>query len=301
LTFYFAARFLGRRLRTAVTLLYTWCRFCDDAIDADDQGPPAAKRSPAERALILDELRRSTWAALHLHPRRLAAYKTPPALAAFAALAVRYNIPDHYPQELLAGMEMDLNGHVYRTLGDVRLYGYRVAGTVGLMFCHVAGVSDPRALRHAADLGTAMQLTNIARDVREDFAMGRVYLPEEWLAAEGLTAADVGSPEHGAAVARVVGRLLAKADELYRSGDEGLQYLPLAAAFAVAAARHIYAGIGTLVARRGAAAWDSRAVVPFTGKLRLAGRGILQVLRLAGGRWRAPFQPAPLNTIWRCP
>ena len=93
----------------------------------------------------------------------------------------RYGIPAHYASELIEGMAMDVRGIRYANLRELLLYCYRVAGTVGLMMSHVMGLRDESALKHAADLGIAMQLTNIARDVTEDASMGRIYLPLDWL------------------------------------------------------------------------------------------------------------------------
>lgn len=294
LSFFLASRLAGARLRQGLMVLYSWCRYCDDAVDAGDQTELVERRS-----LAVDELRRETWAAMHGKQAATPAAGASFAMAAFRWLAQCYRIPDHYPQELLAGMDMDVAGQVYRTYDDLRLYCYRVAGVVGLMFSHLAGVSDEVALKHAADLGTAMQLTNIARDVLTDVALGRVYLPHDWLAAEGLKPEDVGDPTQKAAVARVVARLLAAADDYYASGEAGLRYLPLRAALAAGAARFIYAEIGQLVRERGAAAWDSRAVVSLGRKLMLVAKAVRVVSAQRWSQLGTTWQPAPIRTVWR--
>jgi 15-cis-phytoene synthase len=112
-------------------------------------------------------------------------------LAALRDTIDRFGVPEQPFQDLVSGMEMDVAGHRYATFADLELYCDRVAGTVGLLLCPVLGASDPRAQPAAADLGRAMQLTNILRDVREDLARGRVYLPEDELAAFGLTRDDL--------------------------------------------------------------------------------------------------------------
>src|SRR5262249_42093297 len=104
-----------------------------------------------------------------------------PETRCFQAVVQECAIPVRYPTGLLDGFEMDVVGTRYDTLGDLERYAYRVAGTVGLMLCHVMGVRDERALPHAAALGIAMQLTNVCRDVAEDWALGRVYVPTAFL------------------------------------------------------------------------------------------------------------------------
>ena len=112
-------------------------------------------------------------------------------LAALRDTIQRFGVPEQPFQDLVSGMEMDVAGHRYATFADLELYCYRVAGMVGLLLCPVLGTSDVRAAGAAADLGRAMQLTNILRDVREDLARGRVYLPEDELAAFGLSREDL--------------------------------------------------------------------------------------------------------------
>ena len=128
---------------------------------------------------------------------------------------------------------------VTTALKELLLYCYRVAGTVGLMMSHVMGLRDESALKHAADLGIGMQLTNIARDIIEDAAMGRIYLPLSWLQEAQIPAAEVAAPEYREKLAMLSLRLLREADRYYRSGDAGLWYLSFRSACAVSAARQV--------------------------------------------------------------
>jgi hypothetical protein len=161
-----------------------------------------------------------------------------PVLAAMQDVVTRHGIPRRYCDDLLAGMAMDVGVVRYRTLDELLLYCYRAAGTVGLMMAHVMGVRDAGTLRRAADLGLAMQLTNICRDVAEDARRGRVYLPTELWGGDGAVTA---TPERAASA---IAEVLRRADELYRSGDAGLGQLPLRCAVAIRAARLIYGEIG---------------------------------------------------------
>jgi phytoene synthase len=143
----------------------------------------------------------------------------------------------------------------------------------------VLGASRPEALRHAAHLGMAMQLTNVCRDVKEDWELGRVYVPAELLGGEvprALPGRDVLAP--------AVARLLAEADRLYRSGDRGLAMLPLRAAFAVGVARRVYSAIGAVIARRRHDVLAGRAHVPGARKLLHVARALLASLASLPGR-----------------
>jgi phytoene synthase len=141
-------------------------------------------------------------------------------------------------------------------------YCYRVASTVGLMMCAVLGVREPSAFPHAVDLGVAMQLTNICRDVREDARMGRVYLPASRLEAAGLTPDDLLQDRvDREALARVVADLLHLADRYYASADAGMRWIPARARTAIVVASRVYRAIGVKLRRRGCDAWSGRTVV----------------------------------------
>jgi phytoene synthase len=195
-------------------------------------------------------------------------------LAAFGTVANERAIPMAYPLELLAGMAMDVADTRYATMDDLRLYCWRVAGVVGLMMTHVFGIDDDDALVSAAHLGMGMQLTNICRDVAEDWQRGRLYVPDELLArhgAQGLAddlAATSGLPASAREpVANSVRDLLALADRYYASGDRGLRALPWRAALAVKSASNVYRAIGTRIRARDCDVTAGRAVVSTGGKL----------------------------------
>jgi phytoene synthase len=271
-----ASRLMDARTREAAWLLYAWCRHCDDAIDGETLGRPTGR--PADPAAVLEALTAKTGAALRGDP------VDDPAFAGLQEVARAYAIPRRYPFELLDGFAMDVTGRRYRTFEDVESYSYHVAGTVGLMMAYVMGASREDALRPAASLGIALQLTNIARDVVDDARAGRVYLPEEWLAEAGVPADEVLDPRHRAALARVTARLLDAAEPYYQSADAGLPLLPLRSAWSVIVARGVYAEIGRVVRRRGARAWDQRAVVGRVRKASWIARGLLEALATRRGR-----------------
>jgi 15-cis-phytoene synthase len=254
-SFSLASRLLDGPSRDDVAVLYAWCRRADDAVDL----APFAERGE-EVARLYGELR-AVYAGEPLQE---------PVLAAFQALVQKYDIPREYPLTLLDGMRSDVGSVRIATTEELLAYCFRVAGVVGVMLCHVFGISDPSARRNAAHLGIAMQLTNICRDVREDAERDRRYLP-----ADVLSACEAGARD-GKLVERVVERLLALAERYYRSADNGFYALPFRAALAARAARRVYAAIGHELRARGFDALAGRVSVPLWKKLVLAASAVLQ-------------------------
>lgn len=288
-SFSLAARLLPADSRDEAAVLYAWCRRADDAID---EAPPAEQRAR------LTELERQ------LADVYAGAPQGDLMCAAFQAVVRRRRIPALYPAELLDGLRMDAVGQRYGSVEQLLGYCYRVASTVGLMMCHVLGVRNRRALTHAAHLGIAMQLTNICRDVAEDWNRGRLYIPDEVLAPLGAPrlAGELGGPLPEAArgpLSCAVAQLLALADRYYRSGDRGLSALPLRAAFAVRTARLVYATIGRRLAKQHFDVLAGRAVVPGWMKLWLTAKAALMTLGEAPSRIRRRFKRAPRLPITR--
>src|SRR5262245_29730545 len=182
-SFSLAAKLFDCDTRDAAFFLYGWCRYCDDQID--DLGKTASQDELAKRIRVLKEDTATDFGF---------AKQREPVFVTLQYVVHRYGIPAHYALELIEGMAMDARGTRYNSLKELLLYCYRVAGTVGLMMSHVMGLRDENALKHAADLGIGMQLTNIARDIREDAAMGRIYLPLTWLQEAEIPPAAVTAP-----------------------------------------------------------------------------------------------------------
>ncbi len=274
-SFYLSSLLFPRRVREAAWALYAFCRRADDAVD--ETGEHGSGPTP-ERAVALrrvDSLRRRLDRAYGDGDD--VATDSPDAVIdrAFARIARRYAIDRALPEALLDGMAMDAEDRRYRTIDELYLYCFRVAATVGLMMSRVMGVSDDRAYARATDLGVAMQLTNIARDVGEDARRGRVYLPDDLLAEHQIDRQAVLSA-HSASneLRQAVRQLLERADAHYRAADLGVPLLPRSCRWAIASARRIYAAIGDAVARRG---WDSitgRARVGLAKKLWLVFRSL---------------------------
>ncbi len=286
-SFSFASSLIPGDARHHVEVLYTWCRRADDAIDL---------APPNEQDEALAALRAELDVIYYGGPSDDA------MVLAMQDLVWRFQIPRTYPEELLEGMAMDARGVQYKDMDTLLLYCYRVAGTVGLMMSHVLGVREPDALQHAVHLGIAMQLTNICRDVQEDWGRDRLYIPHDLLARYGGRALPARqgtalSMQFQDALARSVRDLLDLADVYYDSADVGLRSLSWRAALAVRAARYIYAEIGTEVRKRKCDVFRGRAYVPRSRKYLLGfkalGTGMLEIPFRAVNRFsRAPLSKA---------
>lgn len=256
-TFLAASLVLPVAVRDPACALYAFCRSADDAVDleaTDELAAVARLRTRLERIYLGDP--------------------TPTACdRSMARVVAGHGIPRALPAALLDGFEWDALGRRYETIEALHEYGARVAGSVGAMMALLMGVRSPEGLARACDLGVAMQLSNIARDVGEDARMGRVYLPLQWLREAGIDPdAWLAAPRFDAALAGVVRRLLRAADELYDRVDAGIALLPAACRPGISAARYLYAAIGHEVERCGCDSVSQRAVVPDSRKLLLLAR-----------------------------
>jgi 15-cis-phytoene synthase len=261
-TFLAASFLLPRRVHEPASALYAFCRLADDAVDAQDG-------SRHDAVARLRERLRQAYAGTP---------QNAPADRALASVVARYAIPQALFDALLEGFEWDLQGRRYDTLEALHDYAARVAGAVGAMMALLMGVRSPEGQARACDLGVAMQLSNIARDVGEDARMGRLYLPREWMIDAGLDPdAWLAQPVFSPALGAVVQRLLDAAEALYQRVDAGVARLPLACRPGINAARFLYAGIGHEVARRGLNSVDQRARVPASRKARLLLRALTQL------------------------
>ena len=259
-SFLAAARLLPARVHRPATALYAFCRAADDLIDNDPGGAPAA----------LAVLHRRLDGIYAGHPA------DDPADRALSRVVARHRLPRALLDAMLDGFAWDAEGRRYPDLPALEEYAARVAGTVGAAMAVLMGARTPDLVARACDLGIAMQLSNIARDVGEDARAGRLYLPLSWLREAGIDpGAFLAAPAHSPAIAGVVRRLLAEAETLYARADAGIAALPLACRPGITIARRLYADIGREVARNG---WDSvgkRAHVGAARKVALAGASVL--------------------------
>lgn len=258
-SFSLASRLLPRETQSHAVALYAWCRRADDAVDL---APPGGQK--AALALLQAELDQ-VYSPTSVED---------PVLAIFQRTIRARRVPRKYAQDLLTGMQMDVEGRRYETMDQLLEYCYCVAGCVGLMMCHVMGLKREEAVRNAAHLGIAMQLTNICRDVQEDWGMERLYIPDELLMQSGAPAladrlAQPFPEEARAPVATATRQLLSEADRYYASGDGGLDALPWRCSLAIRTARVVYSSIGRRIGDQSYDPLAGRAYVSGGGKLML--------------------------------
>lgn len=268
-----AARILPRRVRAPATALYAFCRVADDAVDTEAD-PRASVRRLRQR---LD--------AIYLNQPI-----DHPADRAFAAVVAEYEMPKELPGALIEGFEWDAEERRFDTLDALHAYCARVAGTVGAMMALLMGVRDAPRLARACDLGVAMQLTNIARDIGEDARHGRIYLPLDWMREAGIDPeAWLRAPEYSAALREITHRMLANADMLYARSEAGISALPSDCRASIRAAGRIYAEIGRMVRTEGFDPVTTRAIVPRRRKITLLVNAMLPRLARAANLSHPPL------------
>jgi 15-cis-phytoene synthase len=251
-TFYYGSLFLPPPKRRAAWALYAFCRIADDIADE-----PALYPEP------LADLAR--WRhALH---ETYAGRPRGPVMRAWADTLTRYPVPIQPALDLLDGVEMDIRGGGYETFDQLRLYCYRVAGAAGLLMAPVLGCRGAGALDAAVDLGIAMQLTNILRDIGEDARRGRVYLPTEELAAFGYTRAELERGERTPMFYALMRFQIARAEEYYQRGLRGVALLDADARLAIALCGVLYRAILRRIQRNGYDVFSRRAHISTAGKL----------------------------------
>jgi phytoene synthase len=244
-SFYIASHFLPRALRESASGLYAFCRIADDLVDLGDDPRQALVSLHQRLDLIYD-----------------ARPENHPIDRVLSQIVIDHKLPRGLLDALLEGFEWDTDGRDYNTLAEVCDYGARVAGTVGVMMAILMGVKDHATLARAADLGVAMQLTNICRDVGEDARAGRLYLPRDLMQAAGMDPdAFVRNPTPSAQLTHVLKQVLAEAERRYELADEGIRQLPRSCRPGILAARRLYAEIGHTVAHNDYDSINQRAVV----------------------------------------
>ena len=257
-SFYAASLLMPDEYCEPITALYAFCRIADDAVDLAED--PALGLTA-----VRDRLDR-VYAGRPIDS---------PVDRTFAEVVRRYRIPMELPAALIEGFEWDVEGRRYETMSDAYAYCTRVAGTVGVMMSMLMGVRDTEVLSRACDLGVAMQLTNIARDVGEDARNGRIYLPLALLRDNGINIdAWLSDPQPCAGVERTLKSVLAVADRHYQRSEWGISQLPLSVRPSIFAAQSIYAEIGREVERNGYDSVTRRAYVSKGRKAVLLARAI---------------------------
>ena len=277
-----ASHLFDRETRERVWLLYAWCRAADDLADAQELG--GALGTQAGAAERLSRIRALTAKALAGEPTGDASFDCLGVVARECALTPAM------AEDVIAGFALDAADWRPASEADLLRYCYHVAGAVGVMMAAVMGVpsEDEDTLDRACDLGLAFQLANVARDVAEDHAAGRCYLPADWLAAEGIDPARLMEPASRTELAGMVRRLCARAEEYEASARVGATRLSPRQRWAVLSAAGIYGAIGRKVAAAGPAAWERRIGTGVLEKIGYVARAGWQALRNRAGKAPAP-------------
>jgi len=251
-----ASRLFDKETRERAWLLYAWCRRCDDIADNQVKGGPLGDQSDLDARLEL--IRKLTAKAFAGEPTG------DPSFDALGIVAAESGLTPAMAEDVIAGFALDAEDWRPRTEADMLRYCYHVAGAVGVMMAVVMGVDpeDGDTLDRACDLGLAFQLSNIARDIVEDDAAGRCYLPIEWLVEQDIEPGQHTKPHHREELAEMAARLVALVNKHEAAARVGAARLPFRSRWAVLSAARIYGAIGRKVKKRGVDAWNARVFVP---------------------------------------
>jgi len=255
-SFYFASHLLSKTYRNRAARLYAFCRYVDDLADENNDKTSANE----QLQVLMREIEQGQ--------------STQPCVSSMIELIEEVSMPIEPVQSLIKGVQSDLSMQRISTEAELIGYAYNVAGTVGLMMCMVLDVRDQQAWPHAIDLGIAMQLTNIARDVGQDAQKNRIYIPGTWLGE--MNAQDIlkPSPEQAKMLKSATKHLLSTAEHYYASGLNGAHYLPRTARYGIVVAAMVYREIGQVIRQSDFCSWDRRAVVSASRKVLCASKAL---------------------------
>jgi phytoene synthase len=281
-SFTLASRLFDKPTREKAWLLYAWCRRCDDIADGQDHGG-TLDLDEATGHRRIEAIRVLTRRALQGQPT------ADPAFDALGQVALEAGLTEEMTDDVIDGFALDAEGWRPRGETDLMRYAYHVAGSVGVMMARVMGIpaDDHDALDRAFDLGISFQLTNVARDVREDDVAGRCYLPQEWLAEADIPPGEHMKPEFREALVALVSRLLDLADAHEAAARWGANGLRFRQRWAVLAAAGIHGALRGRLRERGPHAWDRTERVGFVARIAIAWRAF-------GAAFRAAPQPKPM-------
>lgn len=265
-TFHLASGLLPNAKKRAARALYAFCRITDNIVDESDDACSARESLDAWRRLSLDS---------HptIQPRNIQTF----VALAWADARARYQIPIGYAEQLIDGVAHDLDKTRYQTFDELAAYSYGVASTVGLMAMHIIGFAGEHALPYAVKLGVALQMTNILRDVGEDWTMGRLYLPLDELAAFGLSEMDIAEGAPHNRWREFMRFQVERNRQLYHDAMPGIALLNAEGRFAISAAAELYCAILDDIQAHDYRVFTRRAHVSTPNKVR----------RLPGIWWRS--------------
>jgi phytoene synthase len=262
-TFYLATRFLPTEKQRSIFAIYGLCRYVDDLIDEAEDLITNSRVERHNLQAVIDDFKTKLEEAYETkHSENL-------ILLAFSDTLKTFHIPIRHPMELMEGVCMDLVKNRYQTFDELYDYAYKVASVVGLMTSEVFGYDDRRAITHAIDLGIAMQLTNILRDIGEDLNRNRIYIPKEDLNRFGLTELDLFQHVNDDRFKALMEFQIARARRYYESADEGISMLKADSRLPVILARENYSRILDVIESNTFQVYNHRAYLTTTQKLKI--------------------------------
>ena len=267
-SFYFAAKFLPKAKQKPIYVLYALCRHVDDEVDE------AEVHSGIEAVKAIERWKQELEEAYNyelrekIHKNQTQKTKNQDlVLLAWNDLLKTYKIPQNLPLELMTGVLQDTHTNRYETFEELYVYCYRVASTVGLMSSEIFGYSDEKTLECAEALGIAMQLTNILRDVKEDAAMNRIYLPQEDLRKFNVSEQQIFSGEMNENFIKLINFQIKRARDYYRKAEQGIALLEKDTHFTVLLALRLYSRILDEIEKQNYNVFSKRAHVNFRQKV----------------------------------
>ncbi|WAT19368.1 phytoene/squalene synthase family protein [Aurantiacibacter sp. MUD11] len=282
-SFTVASLLFDKDTRERAHLLYAWCRRCDDIADGQDHGGTLDLSKAGDKDRV-EAIRVLTHRALEGQPTADIAFD------ALGQVAAEVGITREMCDDVIDGFALDAEGWMPRTEGDLMRYCYHVAGAVGVMMARVMGVPKDAedTLDRACDLGLAFQLNNIARDIWEDDAAGRCYLPLEWLAEFDIPPGQHMKPQHRKALVKMARRLVKMAEVHDASARIGAGRLRFRQRWAILSAANIYGAIGQEVVQQAELAWDHRAHTTLGQKLLHVAAALMETV---AGSWEPQEKP----------
>ncbi len=248
-SFHFASRYLEPEQQRSIAALYAFCRITDDYVDEVNLEPDQINN---EMRVLAEIVSRLSYGEKFNHP----------VFHAFGDTLIKYKIPVQYLYELIEGVRMDVERFEINTQEELNLYCFRVASTVGLSMCHIWRAIHPETLERAAELGIAMQQTNILRDIGEDYNKGRIYIPVETRKKFRIHLEDFEARNVSPNFRNLIKHEIANARANYASAEIGIQDLPPAASFTIKVASRVYGNILNAIENMDYQVFKRRAYVP---------------------------------------
>lgn len=260
-TFYFASRFLPTEKKNACFAIYAFCRYIDDLVDKNLIRSMSTKEGYEKLLEAIEEWRR------HLRALYNGEFIDHPIMIALKDTISRFGIPENLPNELIDGVNMDMSKTRYENFEDLKIYCYKVASVVGLMTTYVFGFQDEDTFNYAVDLGIAMQITNILRDVKEDARSGRIYIPSEEMKMFNYSEDDLLKFTVNSNFRELMRYQVSRASEYYDNAELGIRLLDRDSRITVGLMSRNYRKILDIIKENGFDVFGRRAYVPLHRKI----------------------------------